>query len=509
MHFKRFWFAVLTACLLFSGTAFAHHREDTVWTARFDGGGDDYPKAVALGQQGFLFVTGYSAGAGTGFDFLTVKYGLQGEILWNRRFNGPGNGDDFAAGLTVDSFGYIYVAGQSYTGSATGFDLALLKYSPAGELLWQKTYGADGSGPEEARGIALDTDGSIYVAGTSQNDFVTVKFLPSGDTAWVRHYGGAGIDESVALKLDAAGNAFIAGTVDYGGLSADFGVVKYSPNGDSLWSQTYDGSANSAEEAAAFVVGSQNQVYLAGSSAGVGTGSDFAVVAFDSSGNFLWDFRYNGPGNSTDLPFSLVDDDSGYVYVSGQSMGAGSGPDFAAMRLKPNGDTSWCRRYNGPSNLTDAASAVVTDGLGRIYVGGWSVQDGVDYDFVALRYHPAGQTLWNEHYGSPAGGNDIIRAMMPDDSGYVFAAGESFGTGGNYDFFVAKFAPCLSMQGDLNEDGAYTPSDVVQELQRVFLGIGGSTICMADLNCDGSLTPADVVGLLNTTFQSLPTPCLK
>ena len=103
----------------------------------------------------------------------------------------------------------------------------------------------------------------------------------------------------------------------------------------------------------------------------------------------------------------------------------------------------------------------------------------------------------------------MLRAMAPDDSGFVFAAGESFGTGGNYDFFVAKFAPCLSMQGDLNEDGVYTPADVVQELQRVFLGIGNSTFCMADLNCDGSLTPADVVGLLNTVFQSLPTPCLK
>jgi hypothetical protein len=179
------------------------------------------------------------------------------------------------------------------------------------------------------------------------------------------------------------------------------------------------------------------------------------------------------------------------------------------MRLSPNGDTAWCRRYNGPANLADAASAVVTDRIGRIYVGGSSVQDGTDYDFVALRYHPDGRTLWSEHYSGPAGGNDLIRAMTPDDSGYVFAVGESYGTGGNYDFIAVKFAPCLSMQGDLNEDGVYTPADVVQELQRVFLGIGNTTLCLADLNCDGGLTPADVVGLLNTTFLALPTPCLK
>ncbi|MCI0597254.1 MAG: SBBP repeat-containing protein, partial [candidate division Zixibacteria bacterium] len=504
-----YWVSVLSGGLLFSGTALAHHREDTVWTSRFDGGGDDFPKACVLDGQDNFLVTGYSAGEGSGFDFLTVKYGPQGNIIWSRRFNGPGNGDDFAAGLVIDSAGYIYVTGQSYTGSATGFDIALLKYSPVGQLLWQRTYGAMGSGAEEARGIALDSSGNIYITGTSQNDFVTLKFLSNGDTAWVRRFGGSGVDEPVGLALDASGSIYIAGTLYLGGSAADFALVKYTVNGDSLWSQSYDGPDNLADEAVALAAGSQNQVYLSGSSAGQGSGRDFAVAAFDSSGNFLWDFRYNGPGNSADLPLSLAGDDSGYVYVSGQSMGTGSGPDFAAIRLSPNGDTSWCRRYNGPANGADAASAVVIDKSGRIYVGGPSVQDGTDYDFIALRYHPAGRKLWDEHYGGSGGGEDIIRAMAPDDSGYVFAVGESFGTDGNYDYIAVKFAPCLSMQGDLNEDGVYTPADVVQELQRVFLGVGGSTVCLADLNCDGSLTPADVVGLLRTVFEGLPTPCLK
>ncbi len=509
MRFNCYRVVVLSLGLFFSETALAHHREDTVWTSRFDGGGDDFPKVCVLDAQDNLLVTGYSAGAGTGFDFLTVKYGAQGQILWNRRFNGPGNGDDFAAGLAIDTAGYIYVAGQSYAGSATGFDITLLKYSTVGQLLWQRTYGAAGNGPEEARGIALDSSGNIYATGTSQNGFVTLKFLPNGDTVWVRRFGGAGINEPACLKLDASGNVYVAGTVNYGGSTADFAVVKYSSDGDSLWSQTYDGPDNLAEEAVAVIIGLQNQVHVAGSSAGLASGGDYAMATFDSSGNFLWDFRYNGPGNSTDLPLALACDDSGNVYVSGQSMGVGSGPDFAAVRLSPSGDTSWCRRYNGPANTADGATCVVIDKAGRIYVGGPSVQDGTDYDFIAIRYHPNGRELWDEHYAGPAGGHDIIRAMAPDDSGYVFAAGESFGAGGNYDFTAVKFAPCLSMQGDLNEDGVYTPADVVQELQRVFLGVGSSTLCMADLNCDGNLTPADVVGVLNTTFLGLPTPCLK
>ena len=509
MRLKRHWLVVLGIGLLFSETVSAHHREDTVWTSRFDGGEDDFPKACVLDAADNLLVTGYSVGVGTGFDFLTVKYGSTGNVIWSRRFNGPGNGDDFASGMAIDTAGYIYVAGESYTGSATGLDLALLKYSPAGQILWQRTYGAPGNGPEKALAIALDSSGNIYVTGTSLNDFVTLKFLPNGDTIWVRRFGYAGIDEPVGVAVDGSGNVYVGGTVNYGGSAADFALVKYAANGDSLWSQSYDGPDGLADEATALVVDRQNRPLISGSSMGSGSGMDFALAVFDSAGNFLWDFRYNGPGNSTDFALSLAVDDSGFAQLAGQSMGAGSGPDFAAMRLTLNGDTVWCQRYNGPANSADAAYAVVIDKTGRIYAGGPSVQDGTDYDFISIRYHPDGRELWDEHYAGPGGGDDIIRAIVPDDSGYVFAVGESFGTGGNYDYVAVKFAPCLSMQGDMNEDGVYTPSDVVQHLQRVFLNAGGSTVCMADLNCDGSLTPADVVGLLRTAFEGLPTPCLK
>jgi uncharacterized delta-60 repeat protein len=509
-----FWFALalkIAVCLLWGGgaTAFAHHREDTVWTARYNGGGDDFPKALAIDRFGNLYVAAYSAGGGSGFDILTLKYNPQGETLWTRRFNGAGNGDDFAAGLAVDSSGNVYVTGQSYGGPVPGFDIVTLKYSPTGALLYQAVYADSGATLEEPRALALDPGGNLYVTGTGSNDAVVIKYAPGGNTLWARRFGTAAFDLASALAFDGLGNVYVGGTIRAGSPGADFALVKFTPAGDSLWSRTYNGPGSSSDEASALLYGPAGRLYLGGSSAGAGSGSDFAVAAYDTAGGFLWDFRYNGPGNSTDFLQGLALDDSGYVYIAGQSFGTSFGYDYAALRLIPSGDSLWCRRYNGPSNLNDVASSVVVDGKGRIYVGGWSVQDGVDFDFMAFRHHPDGRELWNEHYNGAAGGNDLIRALAPDDSGFVFAVGESFGTAGNYDIALVKFAPCISMQGDLNEDGVHSSIDVILELNRVFLGTGGFTVCMADLNCDNLLTAADVVGILNVAFLGLPIPCLK
>lgn len=63
-------------------------------------------------------------------------------------------------------------------------------------------------------------------------------------------------------------------------------------------------------------------------------------------------------------------------------------------------------------------------------------------------------------------------------------------------------------KGDLNQDVALTPSDVVWILNCVMLGMpppAGEGAC--DLNCDGQNSPADVVLELNAVFLQEPFPC--
>ena len=64
------------------------------------------------------------------------------------------------------------------------------------------------------------------------------------------------------------------------------------------------------------------------------------------------------------------------------------------------------------------------------------------------------------------------------------------------------------MLGDLNLDSQLTPTDVVLELNKVFLDESfPAAPQIGDLNCDNLFTPADVVLILYRVFAGIPFPC--
>ncbi len=114
---------------------FAFAQIDTSWTRRYNGSGDstDIPTAFLLDDSGNLYVTGYSQGNGTAYDFLTIKYSPSGQRLWARRFNGSGNFDDRAYAIAIDDSDYIYVSGLSNNPNR---NFLIIKYTPEGETVW-------------------------------------------------------------------------------------------------------------------------------------------------------------------------------------------------------------------------------------------------------------------------------------------------------------------------------------------------------------------------------------
>lgn len=77
-----------------------------------------------------------------------------------------------------------------------------------------------------------------------------------------------------------------------------------------------------------------------------------------------WVRRYNGRSNKSDWPYAMAMDVSGNVYVSGYSMDSVSIADYATVKYRPNGDTAWVRRYNGPGNDWDQATSMGVDARG-------------------------------------------------------------------------------------------------------------------------------------------------
>jgi Beta-propeller repeat len=107
-----------------------------VWVARYDGSahGGDYASAIALDSSGNVHVTGRSfGGVGTWNDYATIRCNQDGVQTRENRYDGPGHFDDFAAALAVDQNGNVYVTGSSFSDGSTGNDFATIKYSQPGE----------------------------------------------------------------------------------------------------------------------------------------------------------------------------------------------------------------------------------------------------------------------------------------------------------------------------------------------------------------------------------------
>ncbi|MDH5187308.1 MAG: SBBP repeat-containing protein, partial [candidate division WOR-3 bacterium] len=115
-------FILIVLHLLFITFVFA--QVDTAWVRRYNGAGNSFDEAyaIAVDNQGNVYVTGASYGSGTQYDYATIKYNSTGETLWVRRYNIPGIGWDIAQDIAVDNQDNIYVTGYSWGSTEYRYD---------------------------------------------------------------------------------------------------------------------------------------------------------------------------------------------------------------------------------------------------------------------------------------------------------------------------------------------------------------------------------------------------
>ncbi|KPL03896.1 MAG: hypothetical protein AMJ73_05055 [candidate division Zixibacteria bacterium SM1_73] len=425
---------------------------DTTWVRRYNGpeNGGDNATAIAVDDSGYVYVTGFSKGSGTGCDYTTIKYNQEGDTVWVRRYHGPGNGWDYPYAIDLDGSGNAYVTGRS-KGSGTDYDYTTIKYNPDGDTVWVRRYNGLGNGGDEAYAITVDDSSNAYVTGGSVEsewhlNYTTIKYHPNGDTAWVRRYCGPGNSNNFAraITVDRSYNVYVTGSSWGSETEWDYAIIKYYPDGDTAWVRRYNGPANGYDEAFAIAVDDSNNVYVTGYSSSTGAFEDYATIKYCPNGDTAWARRYNGPENDFDEAYAIVVDASGNVYVTGMSVGGVTNFDYATIKYYSGGDTAWVRRYNGQGNSWDQAFAIAVDDSGNVYVTGVSGVTG-SYDYATIKYLPNGSIAWVTLYNGPGNGTDWPSAVAVDDSYNVYITGHSDGGSGiGYDYCTIKYVQTSS-----------------------------------------------------------------
>jgi|GEM_PF-3808370 len=498
-------------------------------------GEDDFANAVAVGEDGSIYVTGRTDSddfpvsgnailaqfGGDDADAFVTKLSADGsEILWSTYYGSEST--DVGNDIAVNAAGEVYITGwtESENLPVDGFqtqyggsvDCFVAKLNADGASLAYATYLGHGD-EDRCNSIAIDDSGAAYVAGySSSRDFPVTEGSLQGDNAggrdafvakfaaagggraWITFLGGAGDDTAHALAVDADGVVYVAGETS----SADFPL-------------TDDADQN---------IG--------------GGGSDAFLAKLSSDGSALMYGSFFGGGNN-DRALGLALGPQGHIHVVGEAessnlpgildpiqdfFGGGDSDAFIAMFDATGANRLSATFFGG--NDRDFATDVAVDNAGRIYVVGGTSSSNFrltdnavlpeyrgEQDAFIAQFEAAGAGLLQSSY---FGGqeDDEARGVAVSSEGRVYIVG----------FTRSENLPLTdnALQSDFNEDSGFNPlDDPVSEAfvarisptegERAFTTVSGASFQIGPVAA-GSIVTGFGTGLTDTeeSATSLPLP---
>ncbi len=338
-----------------------------------------------------------------------------------------------------------------------GFDVA--SYDHSRPLIIDPVLGFSsylgGEGDDQAFGLAVDSEGSIYVAGqTASLDFPAIntgrninsggydvfvaKFNPTGSNlVYATYLGGSGNDRGFHIAVDVEGSAVVVGQTfsanfpiskpfqpNFAGGDRDGFITKLSPKGDALVFSTYLGGSAS-DDMTCVSVDRRGYIYA---------GGDTSSTNFPTVKPFQ-------PQNNGKFDAVVVKVSPDGVPVYSTYLG-GAGPYDSAIGMTVNeaGEALI-------TGYTSSADFPTTNALHAQYAGG--------YDAFVCKLNAQGDGLvYSTFYGGS--GDDVGRSIAVDQDGFAYVSGDTFSTNfpvvkalqptsaGKRDVFVFKLNPAGS-----------------------------------------------------------------
>ena len=198
-----------------------------------------------------------------GGDYWVIKLNASGVKQWSNYYGGSFTDTAYDAIQTEDD-GYIIIGSSDSddvdtTNNLGSYDFWILKISATGTLVWEKSFG--GSEIDEAHAISQATDGNYLIVGDtrsndleiSQNngaaDLWIVKITPEGTLLWEKTLGGSSFDVGRSISKTQDNGFLVSGSSrsSDGNLTSNKGqndawVVKINSSGNLEWQKTIGGS---------------------------------------------------------------------------------------------------------------------------------------------------------------------------------------------------------------------------------------------------------------------------
>ena len=503
-----------------------------VYATYLGGSNDDGASRIAVDAGGNAYVVGTTASLdfpttpgtdrtlGGDQDAFVAKFSPSGALLYATYLGGPC--DDAGLGIAIDGAGNAYVTGRTNGLCTSNLPSGVLvaKLNSTGGLIYSFTFGGSLADTSRGHAIAVDAGGNAYVTGTAQastRDFPTTPnayrttdcngFLADGFVAKVNPSGtgfvystflcGTANDSPNAIAVDAAGNAYVAGSTD----SHDFPVVN-------AFQPTHNGGP---------------------------AGTTGFVAKLDSTGSNLVYSTYLG-GTFGDVVNGIAVDGQGNAYVTGETTG-GDFPTTAGVvqpkapfpicfieicadafvaKFSPTGSRIYSTFLAG--GLNDSGGAIAVDATGNVYVAGstnalefpirdafQTVNRGLDDAFIVKLNPDATRILFSSYLGGGkrpnstaiTEGSDSAHGIAIDSAGNVYVAG--YTTSLNFPTTAGAFQP---------NPGGGTCFLTFEPCGDAFVAkiTAGGPGVVPTIHLDVTPTEVAPAGTITATWGGIPTP---
>ena len=273
---------------------------NTVWTSRYNDGSEVYASGVTVDSSGNLYVAGEKyVEEDDKYNSLTLKFDAGGALQWSQVF--VQEYDSYGRAITADAAGYVYVVTNSH--DVSGQHMVTVKYDGLGNELMAVPFSTGSIYPNS---IGRDGLGNVFITAVDDNGdspvMLTVKYDSGLNEVWVKRHDYA---EPSGIVVDSTGNAYVIATnnPDY---DDNILLVKYDADGGTQWLRQFGAPASFASGVA---VDSDGSVYVAGYD------NAFVTLKYDSAGALLWTSYLNDDGYDED-GFRLAADSLGNLYLA-------------------------------------------------------------------------------------------------------------------------------------------------------------------------------------------------
>ncbi len=424
------------------------------WSKRYNNpsNGDDVAvKVVTDNTTGEVYVTGTSLYPGSGYDITTIKYSKEGVQKWLRTYNGTGNDFDRVYDMEIDNNNDIIVTGTS-TELNTGCDYVTIKYDSFGNVIWLRKYNGTGNGSDFAYDMKIDNDNAVIITGTSwgiisKTDIVTLKYSSGGSEIWAKRYNCPenNEDEGISLETDALNNVYVTGATNYSYPAGDAITLKYSTNGNLLWTDIYQ--TQDHDWGCKILLDNNNGQILTVGNSGIST----LILCYDLNGKMRWKRAID---SRLEYYTASALDNLGNVYVAGGTLNSVTGYDYIIFSYNHMGELQWSDTYNGLVSGFDKPTAITTDNFNNIYLTGQSRNQNNTSDFATIKYSVSGDRKWVARTGYPRVLYSVPSSISVNNYGDVHITGYFLNSPTTHDFYTVKY----EQTAILSKNSAVVPS---------------------------------------------------